>query len=52
LVSSGKIALEIGKILKIREFDVKNHMQRIFKELDLSDRTQPVGLFKTLVSNG
>ena len=51
-VALGKTNSEIGKILKISEFTVKNHMQRIFKKMDVSNRAQAVGLFKTLVSNG
>ena len=50
-VSQGKTNPEIGKILGRSEFTVKNHMQRIFKKMDVSNRAQAVGLFKTLVSN-
>ena len=50
-VARGKTNPEIGKILKRSEFTVKNHMQRIFKKMDVSNRAQAVGLFKTLVSN-
>jgi len=51
-VALGKTNHEIGKILNISEFTVKNHMQRVFKKMDVSNRAQAVGLFKTLVSNG
>jgi len=51
-VTLGKTNPEIGKILRISEFTVKNHMQRIFKKMDVSNRAQAVGLFKSLVSNG
>ncbi len=51
-VTLGKTNPEIGKILKISEYTVKNHMQRIFKKMNVSNRAQAVGLFKTLVSNG
>lgn len=50
-VALGKTNPEIGRILKISEFTVKNHMQRIFKKMDVSNRAQAVGLFKTLVNN-
>jgi len=51
-VALGKTNPEIGKILKISEFTVKNHMQRIFKKMDVSNRAQAVGRFKVMVSNG
>lgn len=51
-VTLGKTNPEIGKILRISEYTVKNHMQRIFKKMNVSNRAQAVGLFKTLVSNG
>ena len=51
-VALGKTNPAIGKILEISEFTVKNHMQRIFKKMNVSNRAQAVGLFKTLVSNG
>ena len=51
-VTLGKTNHEIGKILKISEFTVKSHMQRIFKKMRVSNRAQAVGLFKTLVSSG
>jgi DNA-binding CsgD family transcriptional regulator len=51
-VALGKTNPEIGKILKISEFTVKNHMQRIFKKMDVSNRAQAVGRFKAMVSNG
>ena len=50
-VARGKTNPEIGQILKRSEFTVKNHMQRIFKKMDVRNRAQAVGLFKTLVSN-
>src|ERR1035437_1676864 len=51
-VALGKTNPEIGLILYISGFTVKNHLQRIFKKLDVSNRAQAVGLFKTLVNNG
>lgn len=51
-VTLGKTNPEIGRILKISEYTVKNHMQRIFKKMNVSNRAQAVGLFKTLVANG
>ena len=48
-VTLGKTNPEIGVILDISEFTVKNHMQRIFKKLDVFSRAQAVGKFKSLV---
>jgi len=42
-VAGGKTNAEIGNMLKISRFTVKNHMQRIFKKLDVSNRAQAVG---------
>ena len=50
-VALGKTNPEIGRILKISEYTVKNHMQRIFKKMNVSNRAQAVGVFKTLVSD-
>lgn len=50
-VSQGKTNPEIGDILKLSEFTVKNHLQRIFKKLDVSNRAQAVGKIKIQVSN-
>lgn len=41
-VRGGKTNYEIGKILDISAFTVKNHLQRIFKKLDVSNRAQAV----------
>lgn len=46
-VSLGKTNPEIGNILKLSEFTVKNHLQRIFKKLNVSNRAQAVGKLKT-----
>jgi transcriptional regulator EpsA len=41
-VRVGKTNYEIGVILNISAFTVKNHLQRIFKKLDTSSRAQAV----------
>jgi transcriptional regulator EpsA len=41
-VRLGKTSHEIGLILKISIFTVKNHLQNIFKKLDVSNRMQAV----------
>lgn len=45
-VEVGKTNHEIGAILHISEFTVKNHLQRIFKKLDVYSRAQAVSRFK------
>lgn len=50
-VSLGKTNPEIGSILDISSFTVKNHMQRVFKKLDVTNRAQAVGKFMTSVIN-
>lgn len=45
-VSLGKTNSEIGCILNISAFTVKNHLQRIFRKLDVLNRAQAVSLFK------
>jgi DNA-binding CsgD family transcriptional regulator len=45
-IALGKTNPEIGSILNISSFTVKNHVQRILKKLDVTNRTQAVG--KTL----
>lgn len=42
-VSLGKTNPVIGSILGISEFTVKNHLQRLFRKLDVSNRAQAVG---------
>jgi transcriptional regulator EpsA len=49
-VALGKTNPEIGSILTISEFTVKNHMQSVFKKLDVSNRAQAVGKFKALMN--
>lgn len=45
-VEMGKTNHEIGSILNISAFTVKNHLQRIFKKLDVYSRAQAVSRFK------
>jgi transcriptional regulator EpsA len=45
-VAMGKTNGEIGSILNVSSFTVKNHMQRIFKKLDVFNRAQAVANFK------
>jgi len=47
-VSLGKTNPEIGMILNISAFTVKNHMQRIFRKLDVLNRAQAVSRFQRL----
>jgi transcriptional regulator EpsA len=50
-VTLGKTNPEIGSILDISTFTVKNHLQRVFKKLDVSNRAQAVGKCNSWVSN-
>jgi transcriptional regulator EpsA len=50
-VRAGKTNPEIGSILDISEFTVKNHLQRVFKKLDVYNRAQAVGKFNRRVGN-
>jgi transcriptional regulator EpsA len=50
-VRSGKTNQEIGMILDISFFTVKNHLQRIFKKLDVINRAQAVTNFKQMYPN-
>lgn len=47
-VGNGKTNYEIGIILSISPFTVKNHLQRIFRKIDVSNRAQAVLRFETL----
>lgn len=47
-ICMGKTNSEIGQILDISFFTVKNHAQRIFRKLDVLNRTQAVDKFKRL----
>jgi DNA-binding CsgD family transcriptional regulator len=41
-VAMGKTNSEIGSILGLSLFTVKNHLQRIFKKMNVSNRAQAV----------
>lgn len=47
-VALGKTNSEIGHILAISEFTIKNHLRNIFKKLNVSNRAQAVGKVTTL----
>ncbi|CAG4882389.1 Transcriptional regulator EpsA [Georgfuchsia toluolica] len=47
-VSNGKTNYEIGIILGISPFTVKNHLQRIFRKIDVSNRAQAVSRFEEI----
>ena len=47
-VKLGKTNSEIGSILNISGFTVKNHMCRVFKKLVVSNRAQAVGRFNEI----
>jgi transcriptional regulator EpsA len=48
-VKLGKTNSEIGSILNISGFTVKNHMCRVFKKLVVSNRAQAVGRFNEIL---
>ncbi|QDQ26664.1 transcriptional regulator EpsA [Chitinimonas arctica] len=50
-VRQGKTNPEIASILDISTFTVKNHMQRIFKKLDVFNRTQAVAKLENKILN-
>lgn len=50
-VALGKTNPEIGSILNISSFTVKNHVQRVFKKLDVTNRAQAVGKFHKVGQN-
>lgn len=50
-VRIGKTNSEVGSILDISAFTVKNHLQRIFKKLDVYNRMQAVTKFEKSTSN-
>ena len=47
-VRNGKTNIEIGMILDISSFTVKNHLQRIFRKINVSIRAQAVGKLEEL----
>ena len=51
-VAMGKTNPEIGSILGISVFTVKNHVQRILRKLDVTNRTQAVGKTNSLLKYG
>lgn len=50
-VAMGKTNPEIASILEISSFTVKNHMQRVFKKLDVTNRAQAVSKLMPLANN-
>lgn len=50
-VALGKTNPEIGCILRISEFTVKNHMKSIFSKLDVSNRAQAVAKLTRLAAH-
>lgn len=51
-VCAGKTNQEIGLILHISAFTVKNHLKRIFKKLDVRNRAQAVARLGSLCAPG
>lgn len=51
-VAMGKTNSEIGCILNISAFTVKNHMQRIFQKLNVFNRAQAVSKINRVTPNG
>ncbi len=45
-IAEGKTNTEIGSILGISSFTVKNHAQRIFRKLDATNRTEAVAKYR------
>jgi transcriptional regulator EpsA len=50
-VKLGKTNQEVGMILDISAFTVKNHLKRIFRKLDVFNRMQAVAKFESLSLN-
>ena len=51
-VGKGKTNHEVGLILQISLYTVKNHLQRIFRKLDVFNRAQAVGKFMDVIDLG
>ena len=50
-VALGKTNADIGSILSISEFTVKNHLQRVFKKLNVSNRAQAISKYRVLIDH-
>ncbi len=50
-VAMGKTNLEIASILGLSAFTIKNHMQRVFKKLNVTNRAQAVSTTMPLANN-
>ncbi len=50
-VTAGKTNPEIGLILDLSEFTIKNHLKRIFKKLDVINRAQAVGKIQSVIAH-
>lgn len=50
-VRHGKTNPEIGRIMNLSEFTVKNHLQRIFRKLDVSNRAQAIGKLEAQIGD-
>lgn len=50
-VAAGKTNPEIGMILDISAFTVKNHMKRVFQKLNVSNRAQAVSTIRSLLAD-
>lgn len=49
-VRNGKTNIEIGMILEISTFTVKNHLQRIFRKINASNRAQAVAKIEEIIN--